>query len=230
VTPPTASYSVWKGWMPAEFGICAEHERRYFEHEVGPWLSPSARVLEIGFGNGSFLGFVRSRGHDLQGVEADFELVERAKAAGFRAESDLTRIQPETVDLIAAFDVLEHVDPERVNAFIGQIASLLSTGGVAILRFPNGDSPFGRANQHGDVTHVNTIGSLKLKQLALQAQLEVVALKNVEVPRPTRGIRPLLKHAFGLVARGVIERVLGYAYYGGRRPLADNLVAILRKG
>src|SRR5688572_31064921 len=38
--------------------------------------------------------------------------------------------------------------------------------------FPNGDSPFGRLYQHGDLAHVATLGQFKIRQLATMAALD----------------------------------------------------------
>ena len=46
--------------------------------------------------------------------------------------------------------------------FLRDVMRVLKPGARAVLRFPNGDSPFGLVHQNADVTHVNAIGRGKV--------------------------------------------------------------------
>ena len=61
-------------------------------------------------------------------------------------------------DLVLAFDVLEHVPKAVALGFWRDVMRVLKPGARAVLRFPNGDFPFGLGHQNADVTHVNAIG------------------------------------------------------------------------
>lgn len=224
-----AAYSEWKGWSPTDFGVCSEDEGRYFAAEVGPLIGAGAKVLEVGYGNGKLLAFLRRHGCRVVGVETNSELVRRARDAGFRTAADLGSLAGEGFDLAVAFDVFEHVPDAAAVAFLASIAATLRPGGKVLLRFPNGDSPFGRAYQHGDPTHVTAVGSLKVRYVAQEAGLDVIGFKNPEVPIGSHAPKARMKHALARGIRSAVERLVGFAYFGGRMPLAPNLVAVLAK-
>jgi 2-polyprenyl-3-methyl-5-hydroxy-6-metoxy-1,4-benzoquinol methylase len=101
------------------------------------------------------------------GIEANLELVNIAEHLGYKAlhSDEMYAINADQFDLIAAFDVLEHIPQSEILNFLSQVKRMLKNGGVFIARFPNGDSPFGLANQNGELTHVTAIGSEKFRYL-----------------------------------------------------------------
>lgn len=228
-----SEYADWKGWKPGDFGYCAAPAQRYFGWHVDRAFAGAApaqpRVLEVGFGNGSFLGFCRQRGYDVQGVETDPELVARARRAGFTASGDLREVEPRgEFDLLCAFDVLEHLDRPGVEDFFARLPRLLAPAGRAVIRVPNGDSPFGGRHQHGDITHVTTFGEFKFRQLAHGCGMELQAtgespwhVDEFESLGPAMVLRGL--------AKTVIDLAFGLAYYRTRVDLAPNMVVVLRR-
>lgn len=228
-----SEYADWKGWDPADFGHCPATAQRYFRWHVNRAFAGAvpdrAKVLEIGFGNGRFLGFCRSQGFSVTAVDVDPELVARAARAGFRAAADLRGIEPkEQFDLVVAFDVLEHMERTEVEEFFRVLPQLLSNDGRVLIRVPNGDSPFGRRHQHGDLGHVNTFGEFKLKQLARTHGLAVHA-----VGESPWNVDEFEDFHFALWVRGMVRKLLDYvlsqAYHRQPLDLAPNLVVVLRK-
>jgi 2-polyprenyl-3-methyl-5-hydroxy-6-metoxy-1,4-benzoquinol methylase len=236
VDPVSSTYARWKTWDAETFGHVSSSNDTYYAAEIGPLLRGhrQPRVLEIGFGNGTFLGWCLSRGFDIRGIELLSELRDLASRVGVAAYSSLD--EPALVgqrgefDCIVAFDVLEHIEQGQLPAYFQAIAALLKEGGTFVARFPNGDSPFGRTPQHGDLTHVTTLGGQKIRHLATIAGLDVVALKQPEaVPGP--GLRGRLRSSLKMAARRVIERAGARLYAVGSRvvPYSPNLIAVLRK-
>jgi SAM-dependent methyltransferase len=229
-------YVEWKSWSPGEFGRYSTLDAGYYAAEFGVSAAPDGRALEIGFGNGSALAWLRDRGADTYGVEANPLLVERANQllGPDRAFADLqnptlSRMSG-TFTHVIALDVLEHVPMDGLPAMLSRVGTLLAPGGLAVLRFPNGDSPFGRINQHGDPTHVTTLGSARIAFFAARAGLEVVAVRAPALPLRgaglIRGFRRLLIRG----ARHVIEYGVGQLYFGGRIiPLDPNYTAVLTR-
>jgi SAM-dependent methyltransferase len=229
-------YVQWKSWESAEFGRYSALDARYYAAEFGIRTSAAARALEIGFGNGSALAWLRDRGADTYGVEANPILVERAsellgpgRAFLDLREAALSRMSG-TFTHVIALDVLEHVPLDSLPEMLSRIRNLLAPGGVAVLRFPNGDSPFGRIHQHGDPTHVTTLGSTRITYFAHRAGLEVAAIRSPALPVRgvgfIRGVRRFLIRA----ARHLIEYVAGQLYFGGRTiPFDPNYTAVLMR-
>ena len=162
-------YADWKGWDAGDFGKFSDHDARYFGWHLRralPQAAAALQVLEVGYGNGRFMGWLRQQGHAVTGVEANPRLVEVARAAGYAAEDDLAKVAAAPrFDLVAAFDVLEHVPMAQLQGFVEQLLLRLAPHGRLLLRFPNGESPFGLWMQQGDLTHVHALGLSKVRQL-----------------------------------------------------------------
>jgi 2-polyprenyl-3-methyl-5-hydroxy-6-metoxy-1,4-benzoquinol methylase len=184
--PESSSYIAWKGWVDeTPFGQLEAGESSYFTSElrdVLPRGSESPDVLEVGFGNGAFLAYCRHQGWNVTGTELDPLLVQAAKDSGFAVyPADAVGDLPDrSFDLIAVFDVLEHIEQQQIVGFLSLLGAKLRPGGSMIFRFPNADSWLGNPLQNGDPTHVTQIGYLKMTYFALHANLEVVAFRGAK--------------------------------------------------
>ena len=160
-----SGYMGWKGWGARGFGVLERGDSDYFTRETRDAIDRGSapKVLEVGFGNGTFLAHCRLMGWNVTGSELLPELVELATSAGYHAiaADRLHTLADASFDLIVAFDVFEHIPPEHSTAFLSQLASKLRKDGRILLRYPNADSWIGNPFQNGDVTHVNAIGALK---------------------------------------------------------------------
>jgi len=222
-------YVSWKGWQEDDFGRFDSRHRRYFDWHVNRALrgKTTALVLEIGFGNGAFLGYCKQRGCSAWGIELDPRLRERASRAGFPTRPSLDELPTgQHFDLIVLFDVLEHVPTDELIPFVKKLRERLTRDGAVLLRVPNGDSPFGRRNQHGDLTHVAAFAEFKLKQLAQLCDLKLVELGEAPWHSQrfeSRNLRCLTR----AVARSLINRIFGFAYFNRAVDLDTNLAAVL---
>ncbi len=125
------SYVDWKTWEPSRFGNFDVSEAVYFAAETGLHSNSSSRVLEIGCGNGAFLGWAKSIGCDVYGVELNPVLKERARAflgadRVFDALEDeaLSRLNG-TMTHVLAFDVIEHVPMQDLPGLLRRSARAL---------------------------------------------------------------------------------------------------------
>jgi 2-polyprenyl-3-methyl-5-hydroxy-6-metoxy-1,4-benzoquinol methylase len=169
------NYQDWKNWNSEDFASASKEESLYFSKLRKSFkLSDSLDVLEVGFGNGSFLDFSKSVGWNISGVELIPDLVDRAIQNGFHAFHSIDNIPIKTkYDLIVAFDVLEHIESDQLLIFLEKIRNFLHPSGSLIIRVPNGSSPFGLSNQHGDITHRSIITESKMVYWANCVNLEV---------------------------------------------------------
>jgi 2-polyprenyl-3-methyl-5-hydroxy-6-metoxy-1,4-benzoquinol methylase len=194
-----ANYSTWKSWSKDSFFRFSPQEANYLSNDFGDVALDGSRLLEVGFGNGALMSWARSRGADIYGVEILETSIERARTCGIsllspRLEDNLPSFG-EYFDVIAAYDVLEHLSlPEVINT-LDAIAKLLKPGGTLVLRFPNGQSPFGRLLQHADVTHRCTLSLPILEQLTACGPL---GISSVRSKRP-RAVGSLAYRAGSLV-------------------------------
>jgi 2-polyprenyl-3-methyl-5-hydroxy-6-metoxy-1,4-benzoquinol methylase len=227
---PYANYAEWKRWD----GVFAtsDKEARYFAAEFEEIPLHGKRVLEIGFGNGSFLAWAKGEGADISGLEINAEMREAARKNGFIAfDSTLTELasQDARYDVIVAFDVLEHWDTDELVQNFADVRDLLGDGGLFISRFPNGQSPFGRAFQHGDFSHKSTLTTYKIEYLAARTGFEIVRIANPCRVPSRRGPFGTFRQWWLARRRRWIERSIARLYGIRRLPLDPNLVAVLRK-
>lgn len=227
-------YVGWKLWSP---DIVQDHQYSVYEEEMlRAGLAPAARILEVGFGEGSFLDWAQKHGFTVFGLELDPQLVAAARARGHTVQEGEVRdafgSYATKFDAVVLFDVLEHITIDGILALFDQLQLLLAPGGKIIARFPNGASPFGRAYQYGDATHVSVLTCSSISQIALAAGLRLVGQYNAARGTTSRsgGFRNsrLLRGAAFLL-RDLIQAVLSRVYFGKDLPMDPNVTVILQK-
>jgi 2-polyprenyl-3-methyl-5-hydroxy-6-metoxy-1,4-benzoquinol methylase len=227
---PYASYVEWKRWDGAF--ETSDKEARYLAAEFDDIPLRGRRVLEIGFGNGGFLAWARDQGADVAGIELHAEMLDAARRQGFVAlDRSLAELASagERYDVVVAFDVIEHWDTTELIENFRHVRTLLAPGGFFLARFPNGQSPFGRAFQHGDFTHKSTLTTYKIEYLGAASGLDIVRIANpCRVPSRS-GMLGSLRQWWLARRRRRIERSIARLYGIRRLPLDPNLVAVLRK-
>jgi len=205
-----SDYLGWKKWDRAAFGSLTKSERAYFSAEIkrsGRTFPKGANVLEVGFGNGSFLAFAREREWDVFGTEVNEDLVAAARKNGFDAahSADLSALPDDSFDLIVAFDVLEHMPHDAIVDFMLDAKRVLKPGGHFIARCPNGDSPFGLVNQNGDVTHMTSIGRGKARYFATRTDLDLISLGGEAEPIWGASALDMAQRAIGLPIKAMVN-------------------------
>lgn len=235
-TSAADAYARWKSWVGEDFGqptrrACAYFNllwRRFIRQRRG-----AMKVLEIGFGNGQFLGWCRQHGLTVRGIETNDLLIARAQEAGFdcaHSLADLGDPGDTRFDVIVLFDVLEHLPTDAITDFLRELAIRLAKDGRIILRTPNGGSPFGLNHQHGDPTHATVLTANKLKFLSAPAGLKVCYCG--EDLHPLRGM-PLRTWPASLLRRvlhRLLERLVRFAFAPQPRGvLSANLLTVLRQ-
>lgn len=229
-------YLEWKMWDPSKFSQFDTNDDAYFctEFELILQASEKPRIFELGFGNGRILGWCMSKQFNYCGVEKNPELVKRARKNGVSAYESIN--DPELIsqfgkfNCVLAIDVFEHIPQHDLPELLLNLSQFLVAGGYVIARFPNGDSPFGRVYQNGDMTHCTTIGRFKMIQVAKLAGLEVIEIRAPKSPSHGLNLIGRLKRKIGLQARILIETCCGHLYfYGQPIPFSPNYVVVLRK-
>jgi SAM-dependent methyltransferase len=245
----TDTYARWKHWDPEQFMQFRRDKAEYFEWHLKRAAGERTRaleILEVGFGNGEFLGWARTKGYAITGVELNEHLVRLANKAGVKAYSDLADIGPSLqFDVVVAFDVLEHIPPNQILEFLSTLKRLLKERGTMLFRFPNAESPLGSIYQNGDITHVNALGVSKILQLcelnglSLLHSGDAISLMSLSLRRIPRALIAklirstlqcllgplLLGHAVRIAANEVV--VLGIDHSGrDKNALADSKVVV----
>jgi SAM-dependent methyltransferase len=233
----TDCYVGWKGWHGADFGLFGPENALYYAQELyasGIASIRGLRVGELGYGNGAFAGWVRKEGGRWVGREAIPELQQCAAEAGFEviaSEADFSNAcGPGKLDLMVAFDVIEHLELDAIRSFLSEAKEALRPGGLLLVRLPSGDSPFSDAIYRGDLTHRTLLGSNAIRQLAMEAGLEVCQVRSPTLPLwglgPLRAARRMAVRLMQAVAFSFIRHVLmGH----GSAVLSPNMIVVLRK-
>jgi 2-polyprenyl-3-methyl-5-hydroxy-6-metoxy-1,4-benzoquinol methylase len=177
-----ASYDHWKSWSEDSFFRFGPFEANYYLADFDNVSLVHAKFLEIGFGSGTLLSWAKSRGADIYGIEIFPVSIERAKKNNIPLlSSELGENLPqynEFFDVVAVYDVLEHLSISEIITALDVIAKMLKPGGELLLRFPNGQSPFGRFLQHADHTHRSTLSAPILEQLTISGPLRISRYKS----------------------------------------------------
>jgi 2-polyprenyl-3-methyl-5-hydroxy-6-metoxy-1,4-benzoquinol methylase len=109
---------------------------------LAPYVSPGARVLDVGCGFGSFLLRAREAGYAVAGIEPDEHACASAcEALGSDVVKRGTLLQAKppahSADVIATLDVLEHVPPAEHAAYARTMADVLAPGGIWAIKVPS---------------------------------------------------------------------------------------------
>jgi SAM-dependent methyltransferase len=141
------------------------------------------------------------------GTELLPELVSAAQDAGFSAygADGLAEVPDDSFDLIAGWDVFEHIDPAQSVDFLRALRTKLRPDGALFLRFPNADSWLGNAFQNGDPTHVNAIGAHKMTYYAHEAGLRIVLFRGAR----RRGFQTSVIHGVHRMTAGAYAEIAG---------------------
>ncbi len=228
-------YREWKGWSGDDFGRCTKEQLLYFSVELeasGFSKFNGTRVLEIGFGNGSFAAFAESNGAYWTGVEVIPQLVDESRLRGWSAYDmkDFESLKLEKpYDLVVAFDVFEHLDIVGLCNLLLRCRELLADDGRLIGRVPSGDSPYSGATQNGDITHRCTLGSSAVKQIAYQCGYQVLQIREPAFPVRGLGVISMIRRLHVKLARKAIFPIIRRVLMGGSSAvLTPNMVFVLR--
>ena len=101
-------------------------------------LPSGARVLEVGAGDGRFVSRLRAARLEARGIEPSEGGVRMARARAAAVERGTVeelRLEPESLDAVIAWHVLEHLDDPA--GAVGRIGTWLRPGGRVVLACPN---------------------------------------------------------------------------------------------
>lgn len=218
----------------AEFEIRAPYLRqvvaRYFPEDR------DSRILDLGCGAGAMLHFARLGGyHALRGIDASPEQVASAKRLGLDcvergdALAALRTAAAQSVDVIVAFDLLEHLTKDEVVDFIDTAHRALADDGRIILHLPNAESPFVGAVLYGDFTHQLAFTRHSLEQLTHAAGFRRIECHEVR-PLP-HGIKSSIRWALWPVFRLMLRaaNAIETGDSGAGAVLSRNMLVVIEK-
>jgi SAM-dependent methyltransferase len=142
------------GWGPRFAAIYAD----FTEHFRGSTAEVSAKlegylpdvhrlagpggVVDLGCGRGEWLALLRTAGVTARGIDANPAFVAAGRARGLDMELGdalgyLEALPPDSIDMVTAFHVIEHLATEDLLALLEAARGALRPGGCLLLETPN---------------------------------------------------------------------------------------------
>ena len=149
------------------------------------WVPKNIRVLDIGCGFGESLGYHEKRGCDAYGVEADENITKVVDKYGFNVHVGLFRpdlYKPAFFDFVTMDQVIEHI-VNPIETLKG-IATVLKSGGVAILSTPNANGWGARTFKRHWINwhvpyHIQFFSKRSMRIAAEKAGLKIKTAKTI---------------------------------------------------
>lgn len=97
-------------------------------------------VVDLGFGTGAFLRYLKSKGYEFSGIDSNPYLVDMNKKNGLDVSLDdvtvLSSISKPIQNAICD-NVLEHLDMEQINSFFAACKSKYAKDGILVVIVPD---------------------------------------------------------------------------------------------
>jgi SAM-dependent methyltransferase len=195
-----------------------------------------AKMLDLGCGSGTFISFLKEAGYaNVTGIDTSLEQVIKAQALNIPGVKQgdlfdtLQDADAESLDVIIAFDVIEHMTKPELLTLADEIYRVLKPQGRWVIHAPNAEAPFGACVRYADWTHEQAFTKESLNQV-----LKAVGFSRVQCyeDQPVvHGLKSALRWVMWKICRGAI-RIYWMAETGatGRDCIfSRNLLAIAIK-
>ena len=133
-------------------------------------------ILDLGCGHGALIHFARCGGYtNIRGVDGSPEQVAAARRLGIDGVEEVALLAAlaaqadESLDVVVAFDVIEHFTRDELLSFVDQVHRVMRPGGRWIIHTPNGESPFCGRIRYGDLTHELAFTRTSINQVLLSS-------------------------------------------------------------
>lgn len=124
---------------------------------------PGGDALDLGCGRGEWLELMESLGIHARGVDLDSGMLEACRERGYQVEevdaiAYLQGLQSESLVLISAFHLVEHIPFEMLTTLVTEAFRVLEPGGILIMETPNPENLcVGTESFYLDPSHVKPI-------------------------------------------------------------------------
>jgi O-antigen chain-terminating methyltransferase len=175
-------YSDFEAEFRGSFDVIRGRLSVYLDY-LWPLESSGAPVLDLGCGRGEWLDLLGSHGIEASGIDLSSEFVESCLDRGLNARvADLFTYLPtvaaDSVGVVTAFQLVEHVNVSRLVELIDEAARILRPGGRMILETPNPTNlSVGAASFFRDPTHLRVVHPEFLDFLARHCGFESTEIR-----------------------------------------------------
>jgi cyclopropane fatty-acyl-phospholipid synthase-like methyltransferase len=166
----------------------------------------------LGCGHGTLVHFAQLAGYaNAKGVDVSEQQVALANKLGIANISQgdlmatLKATQPASLDVVIAFDVIEHFTKDELIDLVDAIHLALKPNGCWIIHTPNANSPFVGAVRYGDFTHEQAFTPTSIQQLLKASGFSRFIFAECG-PR-VHGLKSLVRVILWRLVRGVLNLV-----------------------
>lgn len=190
-------------------------------------------ILDVGCGHGALLYALREAGYvHARGVNGSAEQAQAAKRLGIagvereKAMPALASIVDASLDVVVAFDVIEHFTKDELVSLIDEVRRVLHPAGYWILHVSDGESPFFARIRYGDFTHEQAFTRISLDQLLRAIGLRSVACFE-DRPVPHGVLSVIREELWSLIRWGLLGYIAVETGIWDRRAVfSQNLLAV----
>ena len=144
--------------------LIKERQKKYLKF-INPLkiLKDEVKALDIGCGRGEWISLLNENGFNARGIDVNESMVRLASQKGLNAAvndalSELKSLDENSLDIITAFQVVEHIKFDDVLELIKEAKRVLAPCGILILETPNPENIMvGTQWFYLDATHKNPI-------------------------------------------------------------------------
>lgn len=193
-------------------------------------------ILDLGCGHGAIMHAARELGYgNLRGVDGSPEQVAAAEKLGIEGvelgdvKETISECDAASLDVVIAFDVIEHFKKDELLPFIDEVHRALKPGGRFIMHAPNGESPFGARMFFWDFTHELAFTRQSISQLLLASDYSgVECFEDIPV---VHGFKSALRWGLWKLFRGMLRLYIAAETgdSGKRAVFSQNLLAVAVK-
>ena len=144
--------------------LIKERQKKYLKF-INPLkiLKDEVKALDIGCGRGEWISLLNENGFNARGIDINESMVKVASQKGLNAAvsdalGELKSLDENSLDIITAFQVVEHINFDDVLELIKEAKRILAPCGILILETPNPENIMvGTQWFYLDATHKNPI-------------------------------------------------------------------------
>ena len=144
--------------------LIKERQKKYLKF-INPLkiLKDEVKALDIGCGRGEWINLLNENGFNARGIDINESMVKVASQKGLNAAvndalGELKSLDENSLDIITAFQVVEHIKFDDVLELIKEAKRVLAPCGILILETPNPENIMvGTQWFYLDATHKNPI-------------------------------------------------------------------------
>ena len=155
------------------------------------------RAVDLGCGRGEWLELLSENGFDASGVDLDMGMLSACHERGLTASqadalSTLQALPDDSIGLISAFHLVEHLPFDMVRALVRESLRVLVPGGLLILETPNPDNlTVGACSFFLDPSHLRPLPSGLLGFVVEHAGFARNKILRIQEAAELRGETPI---------------------------------------